>query len=517
MKDPVASSPPPPALAGSARALLFVTVAISGAAVLIFEILGSRLIGPFFGSSLHVWSSIIATTLLALATGYALGGIVADRAGRMDVLFGLLLAAAVSLVLVPLCRNAVLQSASSLGPQLGALVSAVGLLFLPLTLLAGVTPLAYKIATADLQSLGRTVGFLSAISTLGSVGGALLAGFYLIGALGSRNVCWVVSAVLALPALYYFARRRSLAGAAGGALWAVLLILAFAARPQALYADAQVQVLERSESMYGQLLVVDWRGVRFLVVDGTSEGFFLVATGQNANPYEALASAVLHTWRDLHGIHELQGVLCGLGPGALPQLMSDVARIEVFELDPRVPQIAAKYFGFDATRHPVHVGDGRRLAMNYAPARSDFVMIDAYASDAVPFHLMSTEAIATFKRLLKPGGIMVLNVIGIQDGKGSEGLKSIYATLGANFAYAAVLNSNPASSWGNFILMAADQPLDPLYERLPGLSAREVKYPPGTGTVLTDDRNPVDLYWRETARLMRKNLWESLPPEVILD
>jgi hypothetical protein len=243
---------------------------------------------------------------------------------------------------------------------------------------------------------------------------------------------------------------------------------------------------------------------------------FSIADGRSVNPYERAMSAVLRAWRDSRESGELQGILVGLGPGAFPTSVSDIARIEVFELDPRVAEMAAKHFGFDPVRHPVSVGDGRQLARAHPPATADFVAIDAYASDSVPAHMMSSEAIATFKRLLKPGGLMLLNTIGIRDGKGSEALKSIQATVAASFAHRVTLAVNPGGDFGNFVMAASDTSLDAVRARLPNLDRIEVVFPPGSGTVLTDDRNPIDRYWIETARRMRENLWRSVPHELIL-
>ena len=61
------------------RPLLLLVVAVSGAAVLSLELLGTRLLGPFYGVSLFLWSALISVTLAALAVGYALGGRQADR------------------------------------------------------------------------------------------------------------------------------------------------------------------------------------------------------------------------------------------------------------------------------------------------------------------------------------------------------------------------------------------------------------------------------------------------------
>ena len=86
MKKPLPASPfpmPPVAKGAAGKPLCYLTVAVSGAAVMILELLGTRIIGPFYGVSLYVWSSLIAVTLIALALGYCLGGYLADRAPRV--------------------------------------------------------------------------------------------------------------------------------------------------------------------------------------------------------------------------------------------------------------------------------------------------------------------------------------------------------------------------------------------------------------------------------------------------
>src|SRR5262245_54111374 len=67
------------ALTGSRAWLVRAAVVIGGAAVMVVEILGSRVLAPKFGTTLHVWSALITVTLAALAVGYAVGGRVADR------------------------------------------------------------------------------------------------------------------------------------------------------------------------------------------------------------------------------------------------------------------------------------------------------------------------------------------------------------------------------------------------------------------------------------------------------
>jgi hypothetical protein len=62
-----------------AKPELFVTVFVTGAAVMVIEIMGTRIIGPVFGIGLFVWSALLTVTLGALAVGYYAGGVLADR------------------------------------------------------------------------------------------------------------------------------------------------------------------------------------------------------------------------------------------------------------------------------------------------------------------------------------------------------------------------------------------------------------------------------------------------------
>lgn len=156
-----------------AKPELFITVFALGAATMVIEIMGTRVIGPVFGVGLFVWSALLSVTLGALALGYYSGGVVADRTGTPRLLAVLALATGASLSLVPPLSHAVLSATEGLGPRWGALASAV-LLFAPSLGLLGMTgPVAVRRATHDLLLAGRTVGSIYAVSTLGSLVGTL--------------------------------------------------------------------------------------------------------------------------------------------------------------------------------------------------------------------------------------------------------------------------------------------------------------------------------------------------------
>jgi hypothetical protein len=113
--------------------LLFV-VFVSGAAILALEILGTRILGPYYGVSLFLWSALIAVTLIALGVGYAVGGWVADRGGSYRQLCLLLLTAGVWVLFIPLVREPILTVGGNLGFRTAVFLAAVLLFFPPLFL-----------------------------------------------------------------------------------------------------------------------------------------------------------------------------------------------------------------------------------------------------------------------------------------------------------------------------------------------------------------------------------------------
>jgi len=84
--EPVKAIAPGPDSMLARSALLRAAVLVGGASVMVVEILGSRVLAPTFGTTLHVWSALITVTLAALAIGYAWGGRIADRRPGMAAL-----------------------------------------------------------------------------------------------------------------------------------------------------------------------------------------------------------------------------------------------------------------------------------------------------------------------------------------------------------------------------------------------------------------------------------------------
>jgi MFS family permease len=167
--------------------VLIVLVFVCGWAVMSLEILGGRILTPYFGSDIYVWGSVIGVFLMSLAIGYFLGGKLSKRFGKPGYLSGVIVVAAVLVAVLTQLHEKVNDAVFDFtvteepgGERWGCLLSATILFLLPTTLLGMVSPYAVRLATTEIRSVGERAGMLYAISTVGSVLGCLMTAFYLI-------------------------------------------------------------------------------------------------------------------------------------------------------------------------------------------------------------------------------------------------------------------------------------------------------------------------------------------------
>jgi predicted membrane-bound spermidine synthase len=194
--------------------LLIILVFIAGAVSLAIEMAASRLLAPYFGTSLFVWADIIGLILLYLAAGYSIGGRVADRYPTLTVLYSLTIAASLLTCLIPMVSNPLLswlQSVTAgLVPQefYGSLIAILLLFSLPTILLGCVSPFAIRLHIEQPGSSGRSAGLLYAISTAGSIVGTFLPVLVIMPWLGTANTFLLSGLLLLLCSLVGLALHK---------------------------------------------------------------------------------------------------------------------------------------------------------------------------------------------------------------------------------------------------------------------------------------------------------------------
>lgn len=520
------NSPPRPFF----TAYLLVTVLVCGALVMVIEVLGSKVIGPYFGVSLFVWTSLISVTLVSLAAGYAVGGAVSDRRDSPDYLYGIVLSAGILVLFIPLAKIPVIRFCQPFGLRAGALAASAVLFGPSLFFLGAVSPYVVKIAAREMKSLGKTVGTFYAISTAGSFAGTVLTGFVLITWFGVSRIFLVVGGLLiALAALYFLAFR-------GRWSFLALLVLPFLLGPRdplrtkVLPSGIKVTKVASHDGFYGSVRVFDYAHgpasmgatiVRVLELDGQTQGGIDLRDGLPVyEPFYLLEFVPYGLKPDGRNC-----LVVGVGAGIIPMWYEARGiRTDVVDINPDVIDTARKFFGFRVSGE-VNVSDARHF-LNRTTKRYDYVILDVFSGDTTPGHILSLESLRTVKDRMTPGGVLGINMIGSLK-KNNFMTASVLRTVGSVFRTVTIYpiaSPDEGKGWGNIGVFAHDGPPVPLRPEtlrhfpVHPMAAKVVHrlaapYPlpeGGPSILLTDDYNPIDVYDLALKEKIRKVIFDAV-------
>lgn len=512
---------------------LMFTAMISGALVMVIEVLGSRVIGPFFGVSLFVWTSLIAVTLISLSLGYAIGGHIADKRGTAEYLYGIILLAGVAVLLIPFLKSAVLKFCLPLGLRWGAFVS-TALLFGPALFLLGcVSPYLVKIAASELKSIGRTVGGLYALSTVGSVIGTVLTGFVLIAYLGVDSIFYLVGTLLVFLALVFFVFFRRIRWAASlAALPFIIFLTDTDAIPDKVMKNGtRVSMVASHDSYYGNLKVVEYsygnKRTRELIIDGLIQGGIDVNSGQSIYAYSYYLTLLPYA---LHPEIE-RALVIGMGAGIVPRWFEQQGiRTDVVDIDPTVFDYARRYFGVKVSGREF-TQDARYFAQSSRDTY-DVVVLDVFTGDTTPAHLLSLESLRMVGERLADQGVLAINLVGSLY-TDNYMTASIVRTLREVFDQVDVYPTvDLAKKDGGNLAVIAYQGTrrQPDFSRIDAFDishyardnvlanlGRRFEFPEGTpAIVLTDDYNPVDFFDAGLKEDVRRDILDTTEWDILI-
>lgn len=478
---------------------LYLIVFLTGASVMVIELLGTRLIAPFYGASLYVWSSLISVTMIALAVGYFVGGRWADRAQRTGLSLIIALAALFTL-LIPWATRPVLLATDPLGLRGGAFVSALVLFFPSLTLLGMVGPFAIKLATSQLDGVGSSSGSVYAVSTLGSVVGTLLLGFFLFPWVGSRQILVSLGLVLFALAVAVAVYEQKRFGKTIAVLPCTLLAIAgMCLLPKIVGAghvdpDGRFSVVSERESLYGYVRVIEQssRDLRFLTADASMIGAANISDGANRLTYQDIVALIPALKPSIK-----KALLIGQGAGHMAMTLRDKYGIvtDTLEIDPAVADAASNYFGFKPNGKAI-VGDAR-YEIRHLTGSYDLIIHDCFTGGSEPSHLLTVETLQQLQHLLAPQGIVALNFVAFGQGEGQQALASVSKTVAQVFSSQSLFVSEPGEDFNDYIFLASSQPIDlgsPSLntEQADWLNKRRFTVDASNGIVLTDNLNPLE-------------------------
>ncbi len=501
---------------------LWMLVFSTGWFVMLTELVGARVLAPYFGNSIYVWGSVIAIFMLALAVGYALGGRLTQRFSSSLVPSIVTVCAGLYVASTPLYQGGLSEWLYNTGMHVkwGSLLATIILYGFPMVLLGTVSPYTIQIATQTHSEAGSRAGLLYAVSTVGSFMGCLVTAFVLIPGMPLSYVVFGGGVAVALVAgvVAVLLSGRATIGLALAVVVAAVVVTGIAGftdrqrhkepksyqytlaeeitgaiKPESIAATAQAdwdraraeaakypegreQILLEKETPYHHLSVRQNGPLREMIFGKT--GFYAAQTvvdlrdiHKHVGEYTHLAFAGL-----LYRSAPKRVCIIGTGGAVIPRSLERCfpgVEIDCIDIDPEVIEAARKFFYWQPSSNVrMYAMDGRSF-LNWVVAneltRYDWLILDAFSDNYVPFHLTTYEFFNVVKTVLVPGGVLAMNMFIDDDIYGYEA-RTIRGVFGNVSAFA-------GHKSGNIVLTAQKGRNSPLTLDEAGQAVRTVALP----------------------------------------
>jgi len=402
------------------------TLFISGAVGMILEIVGSRLLAPFFGNSIFVWTSLIGVILGSLSLGYFLGGKLADKKLSVDIFFWLLFSAGASIFVLFLLDIFLIPvlPLRNLEKLFSVLVSL--LLFSPASIILGaISPYGIRLKLKNIKESGSIIGTLYAISTMGSIVGTFTAGFVLISLLGTRSIILLLAILMALASLINVkAMSRKV-------VFPLLLIFCAVISIFLL----KIIITNEFDTAYDRYFIVDYKdnksqSLRALTRNRHTIESAIYLDNQNITPIEYIKFYDLYSY---FKPETKKSLMIGGGMFTYPRQYVETNKngsIDVIEIDPQLLSLAKAFFGYHENDRITNYFQDGRLFLNNSNNKYDAIFMDAFKSDtSIPYQLTTKEAITKCYNSTEQGGVFIGNIVGSLAGSRSKFLLSEYKTI----------------------------------------------------------------------------------------
>ncbi len=424
---------------------------IEGATVMAIEIGSSKLLSPVFGSSLYVWSSVLAITLLGLACGYFIGGKLSEKEHLKKTLFYILLLTVVFIFLMPYCAKYLSLLATGL-PLLPAVIASSGLLILPsIVLLSTTSPILIALLTTDVKSSGANSGKIYAVSTLGGIVATFICGFYFIPTYGVTNTLFFFSIILSWSLLLLLEKKKNKLFYLISISLFSLLIFFYKKSPTHSF------VKYSSDGMLGKIEVIDKRidsinTIRLLLVN------HIVQSEQNLKTKRSTSEYIHIIEKNIDSLPNKKALVLGLGAGLSANMLTKKNyKTTAIEIDDRIIQASKNYFDLDSTVKTIC--SDARVYINQCYEKFDLIMFDIYKAEEQPSHVISKESLQKLKLMLHKNALIVINTHGYLNGTIGLGTQCLLATLKQAGFNLKICTASTEPNYRNLIIFGSENPI----------------------------------------------------------
>ena len=422
----------------------------TGAVILSLELIASKILTPFFGVSLYIWTAILSVTLIFLAIGYQFGGWMASKIDSKyyEELFIFIPFVSSFFILVStLIYPLLLPKLVGLNLLIGSFIGSFILLSIPLVLMSAMNPLLISIVKyKDDHSSDSKSGFVLFISTIGSVFGVIFTALVLIPNFTNFSAFILNALFLIVYTLfiYFFIGYKSFKKLKALFLFLNLMLLIcilgiyyfkqnylnyFTSTKDTL---GNTYIIEyENPSYYGNLKVV---GIQPSNQDSIYS-YKLYQNGFTQNTIDKNGNSLnIYTYMmDALSQQSSLGdaLILGFGGGIIPKKLSAQGfNIDVVEIDPITLEIAEKFFKYKKINTNLFFEDARTYVRK-CKKRYHLIIIDLFFADGIPEHLTTIEFYKDLKNCLYDDGILISN--SITDFSNNLTLNAVLSTFNAVF------------------------------------------------------------------------------------
>lgn len=409
------------------------TVFFCGAIGMMLELVAARVLSPYVGSSNLIWTTIIGIMLISMSIGYSIGGKIADKKPDMNILSFLILLGAFFTSLIPIFETVLVKTMSQISDNLVfiAIVTSALIFGIPSFIVATVSPFAVKLRDSEKnhESVGKTSGRVSSLSTIGSIVGTFLAGFVLIPNLGVRTIILITTIILFLLAFIIYDKKDIKYVCSMIVILLVLLGLNYYGK--VLFEKSNPDIIEDVDSEYSRIWVkqignsqVSYKAMQ---VDTGTESYINEETNEMGARY-----LYFYDLFDYYNKDAMSTLMVGGAAYTYPTYYLNKYQdktIDVSEIDDKMTELAVKDFGLDINnpRLTIYHQDGRSF-LNYTKNEYDTILIDAFKGLNAPFELTTYEALTNAKNALNDNGMVITNILSSLEGEEEDFIKYEYAT-----------------------------------------------------------------------------------------
>ena len=411
--------------------MLEITVFICGAIGMILELVAARVLSPYVRSSNLIWTTIIGVMLISMSVGYWLGGKKADKDPSRNSLSNLILLGALTASLIPLLETVLVSNFAKITDNLVviALITSAVIFGIPSFVVATVSPFAVKLRDKEYENLGEISGSTSSLSTIGSIFGTFLAGFFLIPTFGVRTIVLGITIVLLILAilLYEDKNRKYFIFVAIIAI----SIFAFQILGKVVFEKQNPDIIEDVDSQYSRIWIKQVAAndttYKTMQVENGLESYVDEKTGDMGARYLYYYDLADYYLKDFKSTLMIGGAAYTYPTHYLDKYEDKT--IDVAEIDEKMTELAEKHFNLDINNERLNIyhQDGRSF-LNTTKNKYDVILIDAFKGENAPFELTTYEAMKNARNILNDNGMVITNIISSLEGEEADFIEYEYST-----------------------------------------------------------------------------------------